>query len=549
MRDDIHRLPGTHDGVPLITPAGIAERAEAPPLGTRIGDRGRARSAMQIMHQVTARRPTARTATDGTEDRSQAPGRGRKAARGAFILITALAVLAMGGAGLYAATHQLGGPWGHLIHLPDAGHTLPLAAAVAAVIVILAGGAYAVRVLIRAASGTPVEDLLTVVVAALVTIVSMNGMWRFFGNVLQFGPALRVIVFWVLEGATITFALRARRTMRDRIAKAIAAEEGSASRLGAGSTGIDGMLMWVSTGVSAVLASMDAGSIPAAIARLVMPLMAALLWERGLRLERQRTAGRTINWRVTPERVLVAIGLAEPAALTAGEVDVERCLNRVVRARHAYRALVEAEAAQWRLDRAAGKLQRRLLEADERTGLASDAGLQEKLFAKCGLQDGARALAGVRPPAPWTGHPWAIPNDQDVPGKGHRRRRRRRARPQGDGHQGNDHAQLAEAVTEARKGGDYSTVDALLCDRDDHADFTQWLASHGYPKSLLALVSLYACGVGARVEAQRWIAQLVPGPGGQVDKSAIRQEAAKVTPHWSGGREDNGITQEKTEIA
>src|SRR5690606_8134803 len=224
------------------------------------------------------------------------------------------------------------------------------------------------RVISRWAEGRPAEDILTIVAASIATAVSAQGMWRFFGDVLGFDGPLRLLLFAFIEVAVITSAVRARRNMRENY-----------------SAGIDGVAVWVLTCLSAVLASMDARSAPEVIFRLAAPLVAAWLWERGMAIERRKLTGRgRINWRFTPERILVRIGLAEATDRTASEVDAHRRLTRVALAAKRARALREAGASERKMRAALAKLDRAMDRAVEYAGLAVDEERQKALLAQIG---------------------------------------------------------------------------------------------------------------------------------------------------------------------
>src|SRR5690606_7222516 len=151
-----------------------------------------------------------------------------------------------------------------------------------------------IRMLRAWAENRPPEDILTIVAACIATGVSAQGMWRFSGDVLGFDGPLRLLLFAFIEVAVITSAVRARRNMRENY-----------------SAGIDGVAVWALTSLSAVLSSLDARSPAEALFRLAAPLVAAWLWERGMAIERHRITGtKRINWRITPERILVRLGLA-----------------------------------------------------------------------------------------------------------------------------------------------------------------------------------------------------------------------------------------------
>jgi hypothetical protein len=231
------------------------------------------------------------------------------------------------------------------------------------------------------------EDWLTRCVAAIATGVSAEGMWRFTRDVLGFDGVLQVALFAFIELAMVTEAVRARRNMREHF-----------------SAGLDGVAVWVLAGLTAVLSTMDAKSVPEAVFRLAAPLVAAWMWERGMRLERHRRRGTTgINWRLTPERVLVWLGLAESRDRTASEVDVHRRLKRVALAAKKVHQLREAGAVERKLRAAVAKRDRMLDMAVEHTDLATNPRTQEALLDVAttlgGAEDLSALLATAR--APW----------------------------------------------------------------------------------------------------------------------------------------------------
>ncbi|GII57393.1 hypothetical protein Pth03_57820 [Planotetraspora thailandica] len=241
------------------------------------------------------------------------------------------------------------------------------------------------RLVRRYAAGRPAEDILTIVAASIATGVSAQGMWRFSGDVLKFDGPLRLLLFAFIEVAVITSAVRARRNMRENY-----------------SAGIDGIAVWALTCLSAVLSSMDADSLAEAIFRLAAPLVAAWLWERGMAIERHRITGRArINWRLTPERVLVRVGLAEASDRTASEVDAHRRLTRVALAAKRARALREAGASDRKMRAALLKLDKAMDRAVEYTGLAVDENRQEALLSQIGALYNTAALIDLNPPVPW----------------------------------------------------------------------------------------------------------------------------------------------------
>lgn len=231
------------------------------------------------------------------------------------------------------------------------------------------------------------EDLLTFLAAALATAVSAQGMWRVFEHTLHMPFALRLATFSFIEVAMLASALRAHRNVTD---PAI------------GRAGVDGVAVWALTGVSATLSAMDAATVQEATVRLAPPLVAAWLWERGLSIHRRRT-GRTgrIHWRLTPERILVRLGLAEPTNRTADEVSALRHITRVARSAKRVRRLRATGAWRWRVTWAVRRLDRAADRAVRHAALATDPSRQRVLTDHLAVLYHAPALADLTPPFPW----------------------------------------------------------------------------------------------------------------------------------------------------
>jgi hypothetical protein len=251
------------------------------------------------------------------------------------------------------------------------------------------------RAITRAA--TPGADLLTYLAAAIATGVSMQGMWHFFEVVFPDLPVpLRVALFAFIEIGMLASAVRARRNMRD------SAERAKTDPAIRPSAGIDGTAVWVLTGLTAALSSLEAASAPEFIFRLAAPLVAAWLWERGMAIERQRITGRTrINWRLTPERALVRLGLAEANDRTASEVDAHRRITKVALAAKRARALREVGASPRKRARSLAKLDRALERAVEHTKLSRDQVTQAALLDQLSTLYGAPRLLDLPGQAPW----------------------------------------------------------------------------------------------------------------------------------------------------
>ncbi|MFI5776374.1 hypothetical protein [Nocardia sp. NPDC051570] len=265
----------------------------------------------------------------------------------------------------------------------------PVSALLAAVtVLILLGG---VAVCLRRVSrivrrqGITAEQIGTVMAAAIATGVSAQGMWVFFEESLRLTLSLRIMFFAFLEIMVVTSALRAR-----------AAQQHS------GSAGVDGVAMWVLTCLSAVLAATDAGNLGTLLIRLSAPLVAAWGWERSMALERRRAGHlRTINWRITPERVLIRLGLADPTDRTASEVATQRRLVEVALAHDRVRALRDSGAREWRIRLARHRLQKVMRAAVEEGGLVTASGQRAVLLDTIGMLSSTSALLDMEMPNPW----------------------------------------------------------------------------------------------------------------------------------------------------
>ncbi len=241
----------------------------------------------------------------------------------------------------------------------------------------------------------PAEDRLTIAVAAIATGVSAQGMWQFAGDVLGLDGPLRLLLFAFIELAIMTSAVRAKRNMRDNF-----------------SAGIDGLAVWVLAVLTAVLSAMEAllregADISAGtrvaefIFRLAAPLVAAWLWERGMAIERHRlTGGGRINWRFTPERVMVKLGLAEAKDRTASEVDVHRRLTRVALAAKRVHQLRTSGGKARSIASAVARRDRALDQAVEHTDLASSAVTRARLLDIATALGGGDDLTSILATAP-----------------------------------------------------------------------------------------------------------------------------------------------------
>lgn len=206
----------------------------------------------------------------------------------------------------WAAAHA---PWSYI----GAG----IAAMVALVLLLVA--LRTISSAVRALRRYDLADVITVVIAMATTVYAGAGNWQFLGKAMHYGPDLRAVLVCALEGAVVVEGLRSRKN--------IAA---------IGKAGADGVGLWVLAGLSSLLASSASGSLQEAMGRLAIPLVAAWLWERLLAPQRRaRKALREaspIRWRITPERILVWLRLADATDTDVSSVDAGRRVSRYLRA-------------------------------------------------------------------------------------------------------------------------------------------------------------------------------------------------------------------------
>ncbi|WP_198036955.1 hypothetical protein [Nocardia sp. BMG51109] len=226
--------------------------------------------------------------------------------------------------------------------------------------------------------------------ALIATGVSAQGMWIFMGDTLQLTTTLRVMFFGFLETMTITSAIRARAAQR-----------------AAGSAGVDGVAMWILTGLNAILSATEADNLGTVLIRLSAPLVAAWGWERSMALERHlRTGhGARINWRITPARLLARLGLTDPnPQRSASDEAAQRSLIAVALAVDDARVLRDSTNPNLRKVR---KAQQRLRQAMRRA--AADGGLipvegrdrREVLLDHIAVLRSTSALLDLDMPNPW----------------------------------------------------------------------------------------------------------------------------------------------------
>lgn len=233
--------------------------------------------------------------------------------------------------------------------------------------------------------GRRLQNVLTAAVGVIATTVQAQGMWNFFGDKFHVtNPWLRAGMFAFIELCILVSALRARRY-----------------RIDTGKVGLDGVAVWVLAVLSGALSATDADTAGGMFGRLVVPLVAAWMFERAISVERSDHVGflSGIPWRITPERILVALRLADPTRRDVA--DVARAHRLAQLARYAYRVGQAKPGRQRRMRR---RLVARMLKINAELRLATDPIVMAEL--RLNLATVFQALDGMTAEAVADLSPW-----------------------------------------------------------------------------------------------------------------------------------------------
>ncbi|WP_280507275.1 hypothetical protein [Nocardia flavorosea] len=211
-------------------------------------------------------------------------------------------------------------------------------------------------------------------------------MYVMFSESLQMPVPLQLLCFAFIELMVVASAMRARR-----------------SQIDTGSAGVDGIAMWVLTILSGVLAASHATEdVGLLVLRLAAPLVAAWGWERSMALERRQITGAAggMNWRISPRRLMVRWGLADPTDRTAGEVAVERRLEDLARAADAVRLARDTDSGRGQR-RAMQKLHRAIDKATSDGVVLGQPEIRARLADHLEGRFSAYSLPDYRPATNW----------------------------------------------------------------------------------------------------------------------------------------------------
>ncbi|WP_280406773.1 hypothetical protein [Nocardia carnea] len=230
------------------------------------------------------------------------------------------------------------------------------------------------------------ERAVTLFTAGIASIVAAQGMYVMFSQALEMPVPLQLLCFAFIELMVVASAMRARR-----------------SQIDTGSAGVDGIAMWVLTILSGVLAASHATEdVGLLVLRLAAPLVAAWGWERSMALERRQITGAAggMNWRISPRRLMVRWGLADPTDRTAGEVAVERRLEDLARAADAVRIARDTSNARGKR-RAMQKLHRAIDKATSDGVVLGQPEIRARLADHLEGRFSAYSLPDYRPATNW----------------------------------------------------------------------------------------------------------------------------------------------------
>jgi hypothetical protein len=167
------------------------------------------------------------------------------------------------------------------------------------------------------------DDVVTYLAAAMATGFSIDGMYRVAGQLGMRGMERGALCAF-MEVALVACALRARRNVKDF-----------------GREGTDGSLVWAFAILTGIFGA-SVGEGMGAFVRFCVPLIAAVMWQRGLNNLRRRLRpeiAKSIAWKWTSERLAIWLGLADPAERTTSDVAKARRIARLIKTRIALAAL------------------------------------------------------------------------------------------------------------------------------------------------------------------------------------------------------------------
>lgn len=247
--------------------------------------------------------------------------------------------------------------------------------------------------------GNKLRKVLVYLAASIGSGFTITSMWNAFDHKLHIDNIfVRIVLCAVFEIMILASAVNSRAF---RIKRAAEHDDREEARKAAGETDkptveqreidVDGIATWVFAVVSAWICYSDSTNSVEAAMRGFLPIGVAWMWERAIAAD-LRTFTRTvrskkINLRISTERILVFLRLAEPTGRDVSDVDRARYRSAFTVAAFKLHTRRADEAWQWRIDFARWRLRRAGLAIMKRSGVAELMAAQKDVATLYGIED------------------------------------------------------------------------------------------------------------------------------------------------------------------
>ncbi|MFG2046100.1 hypothetical protein ACGFIW_01550 [Micromonospora sp. NPDC048935] len=256
---------------------------------------------------------------------------------------------------------------------------------------------------IRRKKGTPavsegrVRKALVYLAASIGSAFTLTSMWNVFEhsfNIDNWGVRLvlcGVFEIMMLSSAVNSRAFRLRRAKQQSELSTPTESPAATPTAERRELDVDGIAVWVFAAVAGVICFTDSTNPVEAGMRGFLPLAVAWMWERAIAAD-LRTFARTvrdkkINLRISTERILVALRIAEPTGRDVSEVDKARYRSAFTIAAFKLHTLRADKALHWRISIARWRLRRAGLAIMKRSGVAELVAARRDVATLYGIED------------------------------------------------------------------------------------------------------------------------------------------------------------------
>ena len=263
-------------------------------------------------------------------------------------------------------------------------------------------------------NGNTGRKTMVAVAASIASTFTIYSMWRVFEHQLHItNDLLRIALCGVFEIAMVSSALNSRafrlkwaadeKAEQARREKVLAVDPSATFVDEKKPVDVDGIAVWVIAFLSGLWIVGDSTTPVAAGVGFVVPILAAWLWERliaaELRTFTRAVKKRSIVLRISLERVLVALRLAEPSG--RGVDEVERARRRTAFTVAAFRlhTRLADNARAWRVTIARWRLRRAGIAIMRQFGVAELTAARADVATLYGIENATSpdAVAGLTP--------------------------------------------------------------------------------------------------------------------------------------------------------